>query len=264
MFVDKNNTIYVADQTDGNVKEWRNGSMTVTRITFKDLNDPQSLFVTTDGTIYVDNGKNGQIEKWPLNATESTIVINISSACYGLFVDLVNNLYCSLGDEDQVVKQSLDVGEKVSRTVVAGNGSCGSDSNVLCKPWGIFVTVKRDLYVADCYNDRIQLFKLGHSTGITVVGNTEFFTIHLDCPTDILVDANGYLFIVDRTGSRIIGSNSNGFYCAVGCSNVELKVSDLLDGPVSAAFDVYGNFFIADTYSHRIAKFMLVKNTDGK
>ena len=41
---------------------------------------------------------------------------------------------------------------------------------------GIFVDINLDLYVADYYNHRIQLFRLGELNGITVAGNTSLNT----------------------------------------------------------------------------------------
>ncbi|CAF4143130.1 unnamed protein product, partial [Adineta steineri] len=102
--------------------------------------------------------------------------------------------------------------------VAAGTGTGGSDSDQLRSPHGIFVDVNLDLYVADCGNDRIQLFQSGESNGITVAGSTSLNpTIILDCPNGIVLDAEKYLFIVDQKNHRVVGSSWNGFRCLVGC-----------------------------------------------
>ena len=75
--------------------------------------------------------------------------MNISTASLGLFIDINNTLYFSLDTENKVMKVSLD-GNLYSPTLVAGNGTSGSDSTQLDHPNGIFVTVDFDLYVADC------------------------------------------------------------------------------------------------------------------
>jgi hypothetical protein len=263
IFVDRNNTIYLADYSIGRVYEWREGSAAVARTTFDDLVQPRSLFVTIDGAIYVDNGAKGKVEKWALNATKSMVVMNVSSACYGLFVDTANNLYCSLGLENRVVKQSLDDGTNIVKTV-AGNGSCGTAFSMICEPRRLFVSINFDLYVADCFNQRIRLFKFGEIIGITVVGDVESLSIRLSCPAAIFVDADGHLFIVEQGNHRIIGSNSNGFYCLAGCSGLKGGTSDQLNLPFTAAFDSYGNIFVADPYNYRIQKFNLMINTNGK
>lgn len=263
VFVDRNNTVYMNDLVTLNVKEWRAGSTTFTRTIFNNLKNPKSLFVTTDGTIYVDNGDNGTVEKWTLNGTESTLVMNVTSSCHGLFVDINNNLYCSLRAGHLVVKQWLDADRNMSETIIAGNGSCGSELNMLCEPCGIFVTIKLDLYVADCGNDRIQLFQLEHLTEKTVVGDVVFSSIKLNCPTGVVVDADDYLFIVDSMNSRIIRSNLIEFYCVIGCSTFVVPFSDKLVAPFTAAFDNVGNIFVVGTYNHLVQEFILMTNNVG-
>ena len=101
----------------------------------------------------------------------------VDKECYGVFVDISDNLYCSMGDRHKVVAQSLNSGSN-ALTVVAGTGCPGSAANMLYFPRGIFVDINFDLYVADCYNNRIQLFHLGQSIGLTVAGNGNIRNLH--------------------------------------------------------------------------------------
>ena len=89
---------------------------------------------------------------------------------------------------------------------------------MLYNPYGIFVDINFDLYVADCSNSRVQLFQLGQSNALTVAGSAAPGTITLNCPTAIVLDADKYLFIADYNNHRIVGSGPNGFQCVVGCS----------------------------------------------
>ena len=142
----------------------------------------------------------------------------VNSSCYGLFIDVTETLYCSVHDNHQVVKRSLNDNWNLP-TTVAGTGIAGSTSSMLNGPCGIFVDINIDLYVAECGNHRIQLFRSGQLNGITVAGNGSInITITLRCPTSIVLDADGYLFIVDNNNHRIIGSGLHGFRCIVGCS----------------------------------------------
>jgi hypothetical protein len=263
LFIDRNNTIYVIDSLTYSVYDWHEGDINVTRAMFDNLNKPASLFVTIDGDIYVDNGKNGAVEKLTLHATESVAVMTVSSSCTGLFVDITNNLYCSLRDDHRVVKQSLNVTAHVT-TVVAGTGSRGSTSNMLSGPAGIFVDTHFNLYVADCANHRIQRFAFGQLYGTTVAGNADLSITELRCPEAVFLDADGYLFIVDSGHSRIVKSSSNGLHCVVGCSGVRDRASHQLNLPNAAAFDSHGNIFVADTFNRRIQKFILMGNAFGK
>jgi hypothetical protein len=263
IFVNRNNTVYVADVYSNRIHVWRDGSTVVTKTISNTLHRPNSLFLNTNGDIYVGGNSAPIVEKWAVNATNSIVVMNVSTRCYGLFVDIANYLYCSLRDEHRVVKQSLGVGTNILITV-AGIGSTGSALHMLDGPRGIFVNINFDLYVADCYNDRVQLFKVGQVTGTTVAGKSAALSINLSCPIAVFLDNDGNVFIVDQENHRIIGSTPNGFYCVIGCSGVSGAASYQLNYPNAAAFDNYGNIFVADTLNNRIQKFILMANTSGK
>jgi hypothetical protein len=221
--------------------------------------------VTSNGDIYIDDGeRNGRVLKWIAKTNTIVTVMNVNSTCFGLFVDTNDTLYCSMALKHQVVKRSLKDPEMTSVIVAAGTGFPGSAFNELNAPWGIFVDVNFDLYVADCRNNRVQLFQSGESNGITVAGSTSSNpTINLNCPTGIVLDAEKYLFIVDYANSRIVGSGLNGFRCLVGCYG-QGSQSNRLNGPISFSFDRFGNMFVADTNNNRIQKFEYLEKSCGK
>jgi tripartite motif-containing protein 71 len=127
----------------------------------------------------------------------------------------------------------------------------------------ILFIVLLDLYVADCNNNRIQVFQSGQLNGVTVAGNGASGAITLNCPTGVVLDTNGYLFIVDSNNHRIVGSGSYGFRCVVGCSGGG-SASNQLFYPQSMAFDSYGNMFVSDRSNGRIQKFVFQNNTCGE
>ena len=264
LFVDTNNTVYASNRNSRRIAVWSEGSVAPTRNITLDLDVTLSLFVTIDGDIIADNGfSRGRVEKWSSNATNSTTVMYVSSACRGLFVDISNTLYCSIGPAHLVNKTSLYCG--LNRiTIACGNGSSGSAPNMLSNPRGIFVDTKFNIYVADCGNNRIQSFYPGNLTGTTVVGNGTIGTITLNCPTGIVLDGEGYLFIADSGNHRVIGSGANGSRCIVGCTGTSGPASDQLNYPCALSFDSYGNLFVADTWNSRIQKFFLINKTCGK
>ncbi|CAF4050578.1 unnamed protein product, partial [Adineta steineri] len=145
--------------------------------------------------------------------------------------------------------------------VAAGTGISGVESNELSNAMGIFVDVNLDLYVADCGNNRVQLFPSGESNGITVAGSgSPRQTIELNYPAGIILDAEKYLFIVDRKNHRIVGSDLNGFRCLAGCYGKGSQ-SNQLNYPSSLSFDRSGNMFVADLDNGRIQKFLLMNDT---
>ncbi len=210
------------------------------------------------------------MQKWVAAKNTFVTVMYVNSACHCLFVDKNDTLYCSMSDDHQVVKRSLNDPDMTSITIAAGTGYPGPASNELNGPWGIFVDVNFDLYVADYWNNRIQLFQSGESNGITVAGqkspnttiNLFHPTINLFHPTRIVLDAEKNLFIADGN-HRIVGSSLNSFQCLVGCDG-KGSGSNQLNSPSSFSFDRFGNMFVVDLFNHRIQKFEYSGKSCGK
>ena len=220
-----------------------------------------SLFVSASGDIDGDNGNsNKRIDKYLANGTNQTSVMSVTGACYDIFIDISNNLYCSLYDYHQVAVTSLN-DNSTMWNVAAGVCSCGSTRNQLCNPRGIFVDTSLNLYVADCTNNRVQLFQSGQINAVTVVSASVSGAISLACPSDVAFDADGYMFIVDSNNHRIVGSGPNGFRCLIGCTGTSGSTSSDLYNPSTMSFDSYGNIYVTDRSNSRVQKFILQPNT---
>lgn len=98
----------------------------------------------------------------------------------------------------------------------------------------------------------------------TVAGRQAPETITHRYPTDVVLDVDGYLFIVDSGNNRIVGSGSTGFRCIVGCSGTGGLGSNQLYIPQIMAFDSYGKIYITDCGNNRTQKFLLATNSCGK
>ncbi|CAF1420880.1 unnamed protein product [Adineta steineri] len=260
IFIDTNNTLYISEWSQSIILVFLEGSTVPIRNMSGGLFYPYTLFVTVNGDVYVDNGySNSQVDKWTVNSTIGVSVMNVKAACWGLFVDMYNNLYCSLTALQQVVTKSLNSNSNMW-IVAAGIDCAGSTSNALYNPRGIYVDTDLSLYVADYGNNRIQLFLLNQLNGITIVGTGAPSTIDLSGPSGVTLDADGYLFITDTSNQRIIGSGPNGYRCLVGCTKVIGSGSNQLYYPTALSFDTHGNMFIADDWNHRVQKFYLTTN----
>ncbi|CAF1410964.1 unnamed protein product [Adineta steineri] len=185
----------------------------------------------------------------------------VNSTCDDLFVDNNDTLYCSMFDDNQVVKRSLNDPVDTSPHVVAGTGVTGTASYEFHGPSGLFVDTNLDLYVADYENHRVQLFQYGESNGTTVAGLQSLNpTISLIYPTVINLDAEKYLFIMDYFQERIVGSGSYGFRCLVGCHGEEPESYSLARN--SFYFDRSGNMFVAGRI--KIQKFQYLEESCKK
>ncbi|CAF4233326.1 unnamed protein product [Adineta steineri] len=256
IFVSSNNTVYVADQLNARIQVWLDGNTTPSRTISGGLIKPFSLFATDNGDIYVDNAySNMRVDKFGTNSNSSVPAMYVCSQCTGIFVDINNMLYCSMYTSNKIVSQSLDNSLNIW-SIVAGTGTAGATSLTLNSPRGIFVDNNLNLYVADGGNNRIQKFLSGQLNGTTIPTGT----IALSWPTAVVLDADGYLFIVDYANSRLIGSGPYGFRCIAACSG-QGSQSNQLYNPEMLSFDSYGNIFVTDYGNSRIQKFLLITSS---
>ena len=227
LFVNSNNSIYTVNKKTNEILIRYNGNNSEpSRKISNRVSNLSSIFVRINGGIYV------------------------TSTCYAIFVDIYESLYCSMFDKHRVNKKRLDG----TTTIVAG-----SELNTLNHPWGIFVDINLDFYVADWKNSRIQLFRLNQRNGITVAGkDSTKLTIQLFFPTAVVLDGDRYLFIVDYGNNRIIGSDENGFRCIFACSGEKGSTNDKLSAPETMSFDSYGNIYVTDRRNNRVQK--IIKN----
>lgn len=263
-FVDTNDTIYVAVPDRSQVQIRFHGSPSPNVTLPNGVNSSYAVFADFDGNVYVDDGGiNGCVNQWRPGSSTPIQVMNISTNCYGLFVDRLHNLYCSASTSHQVMVIALD-NRVAGTTVIAGNGTGGVASDLLSLPRGIFVDENLDLYVADCENDRIQMFRRGQRNGITLAGNGANGTIGLFRPVSVVLDKNGYLFIADARNHRIVGSGPNGFRCVINCvTGSGSSPAGVLYHPRSVHFDSGGNMIVTDSGITRILKFLLLTDSCG-
>ncbi|CAF0947701.1 unnamed protein product [Adineta steineri] len=216
-----NNTIYAANRVKNEILIWTKDSVDPTKTISGTLSDPYSIFVTYNGDIYINNGgePNRRVDKWILSTDTLVTVMNVNASCFAIFVDMNDILYCSIYEQHKVMRQWL-IHNDIIITIVVGTDSNGSALNERNGPMGIFVELNFDLYVADCANDRIQLFQSEQINAKTIAGvSSSDISIPLSSPNGILANTDKYLFIVDGSNHRIVGSGPNGFRCLIGCND---------------------------------------------
>ena len=264
VFIDIKNTLYLVDRTSNTVQIRPNGSTVFNNIFVSNLTLSIGFFVSISGDIYIDNGNSSHISKWAFNTTNNSMVMYVNRGCISLFIDVNDTLYCSINNGHQVIRMSLDRNNS-TLAMAAGTGCPGSSSNMLNNPFGIYVDHNFDLYVADTENNRIQRFHYGELSGTTVAGKAAVsFSFTLNKPTSVILDADGYLFIVDSGTQRIIRSGPSGFKCVIGCSTSSCLLPNHMCNPVTAIFDYHGNFYITNTNKNGIQKFALSANFCSK
>ena len=264
IFVNANNTVYTANFENGTIHVWAEGSTAPTGTILTNYTETRALFVSVTGDIYVDAGiPNKRVDVWRVDSSSSVSSLAVDDRCFSLFIDMNQSLYCSMQYSHKVIKRSLNISD-TQVTTVAGAGCAGFQPHLLYYQRGIFVSASFDLYVADTNNHRVQLFRPGQLNATTVAGKEALGTAQLLNPAAVMLDGDGYLFILDCSHYRIVGSGPYGFRCVVGCTNGMGAASNQLSGSWSMAFDSHGNIFVTDTENARVQKFFLVSNTCSK
>ena len=258
VFVNANNTVY-ATFNGNNIYTWNEYATGTSWNLLYSSSVIGSVFAASNGDVFagtISPSGQSEIQRWTANGMNTIIHNTTVQLCYGLFVDDIDRLYCSLGDASFVMM--LDLNDSTNTpSFVAGQASPGNTSDRLNIPAGIFVTFDYELYVADSGNNRIQLFLQGQLNATTVAGAGAPGTVTLAGPWAVALDAHEFMFIVDRLNHRIIREGPNGFRCVAGCSSVNGSAHDQLSMPSSLSFDSYGNIFVADTGNRRIQKLEL-------
>jgi DNA-binding beta-propeller fold protein YncE len=199
------------------------------------------------------------VDRWVRNFSVSVAVMFTSESCMSLFIDTYDRLYCSLDARSRIIRTSLL--HDINRTeTVAGNGSVGLAGNMLNRPRGIFVDLNMTLYVADCFNSRVQQFRSGERNGTTVAGNGAPGTVILNKPIAVILDGNGFLFIADAARNHIVASGPNGFRCIIGCG----AGIGVLNSPGTIHFDSGGNLLVMESGNSRLQKFLMMNNSCGE
>ena len=267
IFIDTNDTFYFADYKQSRILIWprMNFSQNFTSITNVSLMDYTTLFVTVTNEIYFAESTSVlRINRTSFNHTNITVVKTFSGVCCGLFIDVTDVLYCSLTWGHRV--DSIRLNNTLSTpTRRAGNGTNGSATNQLNRPWGIFIDIDLNLYVADCGNNRIQRFRPNEDNGVTVAGQGMPSGLMLRCPTDVILDGRNHLYIADNRNHRIIRVIDGDYQClAGGCLFGNGAAPYQLQQPYSLRLDSSGNLYVADENNRRIQKFELLSDCGRK
>lgn len=119
-------------------------------------------------------------------------------------------------------------------------------------PYGVMVDdATGNVYAADCYNDRIQVFT-DSGTFIKYIGVGD-----LSLPIDSAIDNEGNLFVSDYGNQRVVKYDSTGVMIA---STADTRGSFgtgpyQFHNPLGIDVDNDGNVYVADWYNGRVQKY---------
>jgi sugar lactone lactonase YvrE len=264
VYVDDDETIYVADTYNHRIMEWKNGAKTGRVVAGEkgqanregQLNSPYNVIVdkSNDSFIISDSG-NSRVMQWPRqNGTSGqTIISNIN--CRGLAMDSNACLYvCDVRKHE--VKR-CKIGD-TNGTVVAGGNGIGNHPDQLYCPYYIFVDQDQSVYVSDYANHRVMKWTKDAKEGVVVAGGQGDGNgmNQLSYPRGVIVDQLGTVYVADESNHRVMRwlKGATKGTVAVG-GNGQGGQANQFYRPYSLSFDRQNNLYVADLGNHRVQKF---------
>jgi len=262
--LDTSGNIFIADTEDNRIRVVNTGSAA---ITFWGITIAPGDIQTVAGTgTFGYSGDNGP-------ATSAELF-----SPFGVYVDSADNIFIADTDNHRIREVAASSG---IITTVAGNGTqcnpttatCGdggaATSGNLAFPFGVFVDLSENIYIADTGDNRIREVTAANGNINTVAGTgipgyagdgAVATSALLDAPDGVFVDTAGDLFIADTENSvirevvaatanieTIAGNNIAGFSGDGGPS-----LSAELNSPLALFGNAAGKLFVADTDNSRI------------
>ncbi len=264
MFIDDDQTIYVADAENHRIVEWKKNAIN-SRIVARgngkghrnnQLNLPINVIIDkeNDSLIICDQG-NRRVIRWPRRNGRSGEILISNIRCRGLIMD--NDGYLYVSDHERHEVRRWKFGE-MEGTIVAGGNGQGNRLDQLDTPYYIFIDEDHSVYVSDDYNHRVMKWMKGAKEGVIVAGGQDEGNglRQLSSPRGIIVDQLGTVYVADygndrvmrwlkgaQEGTIVVGENGQG------------NQPNQFNGPTGLSFDRQNNLYVVDCGNHRVQKF---------
>jgi sugar lactone lactonase YvrE len=173
VFIDDDQTIYVADTDNHRIVEWKRNAINGQIVAGGNekgnrndqLNYPTKVIIDkeNDSLIICDKG-NQKVVRWPRRNGE-ILISNID--CRDLIMDNDGYLYVSDYEKHEVRRWKMG---ETEGTIVAGGNGQGNRLDQLNNPRYIFIDEDHSVYVSDKNNHRVMKWLKGAKEGIVVAG----------------------------------------------------------------------------------------------
>ena len=206
----------------------------------------------------------GPLNNFRWNTTGITVVDSSQlSSVSGLVFDTNDTLYIVDEYPNSVVWRLPQ--NTMSLSLAAGIVlSRGTGASQLNRPQGVYVTANKNMYVTDCFGDRVQKFVNGSTVGVTVAGITGSSGLalnQLNCPRYFWLDpTETFLYINDNSNQRTMlysvnsTSGNNGSVVAGGNSNGNAINQTHFPYGIHFISSVSPDLFIANNAGHSVIR----------
>jgi sugar lactone lactonase YvrE len=269
IFIDDNQTIYVADCGNDRIVSWKQGEKNGQIVAggngkgnrTNQLNGPSGVIADKNNNSFIICDRdNRRVVQWSsqTGASKHLIISNID--CCGLAMDNNGNLYVSDTEKHEV--RRWRIGDDHG-TIVAGGYGKGDQLNQLNCPIYIFVDQHYSVYVSDSKNHRVMKWTKDAKEGIVVAGGhgKGNSLTQLSFPSGVVVDKLDEIYVTDYGNNRVMRwyQGAKEGTIIVG-GNGEGEHSNQFSCPIGLSFDSQGNLYVVERNNHRIQKFEIDLN----
>ncbi|CAF5068408.1 unnamed protein product, partial [Rotaria sp. Silwood1] len=212
LYVDDDQTIYVADQRNNRIVEWKSGATNGTVVAggngegngAHQLHFPRDVIIDRESdSLIISDYENKRVVRWPRrNGTRGETIIS-DIACVGLTMD--DNGFLYVADAEIHAVRRYKIGDTKGTVAAGGNGK-GTRLDQLFNPHYVFVDRDYSVYVSDWKNNRVMKWKEGATQGIVVTGSqgqgNSLTQLHE--PEGLVVDQLGTVYVADHWYHRIM------------------------------------------------------------
>jgi sugar lactone lactonase YvrE len=269
LYVDDDQTIYVADYGNHRVMEWKYGTTSgqvvaggIGRGQQKNhLNYPTDVILDKEKKCLItSDSDNRRLVQWSRSNGSMKKITLTNVECCRIAMDNNGYFYTSDPKKDEI--RRWKVGDIIG-TLVAGGNERDNGFHQLNWPMNVFVDSEYSVYVSDFNNHRVMKWTEDAQEGSIVAGGQGLGNDlgQLFYPQGLVVDHLGSVYVADRDNHRIMRWPKGAIQgeIIVG-GNGDGKQADQLFWPQNLAFDRQGNLYVADCMNHRIQRFDIDQN----
>jgi sugar lactone lactonase YvrE len=235
------------------------------------FSQPNSLAVSSDGTIYVADTSNNLIRKITTTGVVSTVAGGSQGFAdgigttakfflpYGVAVDATKNVFVA-DTYNQRIRKISPTGV-VTTLAGGGTGEYGYTDGVgnaarFSYPYGLSIGPGGTIYVADTSNNVIR--KVTAQGLVTTFAGDFADETGFHAPYGIAVSATGIVYVADNANNqiRMISPVGTSTLAGIGTAAYQDGTAWLAEfnGPAGVALTSSGNVYVADSFNNRVRK----------
>ncbi|CAF1550267.1 unnamed protein product [Adineta steineri] len=258
-YIDKDQTMYIADYSNQRIIEWKLGAPNGEIVAGGNGVGNQGNLLNgltlgivdkVNDSFIISNIGNQRVIQWSRqNGTSGqTVISNIT--CFGLTIDNEGHLYVCDYDKHEVRRWKM--GDTNGIVVAGGNGE-GDRLDHLSQPCNMFVDGENSLYISDGRNHRVMKWMKDANEGVVVDGGQGLGNglTQLFYPRGVRVDQLGNVYVADQYNFRIMRWSRHATQDSIIVDDINAGAeANQLQYPLNLSFDEQGNLYVVDYGNH--------------